>query len=466
MVHSNRKLLHQLSEKMNPSNLLAFQLIITMLCIFQSWIFQYRNMEGNAKLIDRVSFQVSDPPFMINPENLSPILYKHFFGDWQNLLDVANQPNPYLLPSGPSQTPPLGNLFLNILGVLGPRYSFAIFSLVTLTIWVWLFRKALQNYPWLYAIMSLGLYFILALPTIHSFDRGSLHILAIGLIGVAWLKYCGEKYSYAGILFILAVSMKPQLSIFLLLLLLTKDYRNIIRVVLATISLNFVLFFYYVGQPFKSLIGYLDGTLFFASSNSSGYILDSTSLMGLIIRRIESAFGSDYAAQWMIDKSSMLMLPGLTLILMVLPVLYFSSINQRVKIFLVFSLFSLVVPASQHYTLTWASLAIIPFLTDRFNFGAKVPIGAIDTESEKQTSENEDNLSRMHNWQVSDFLSLITITFILMPSFALQFTGTRNIPISRDFYPYLVVLTILSAYLEYFVILTLKKKSKILSEIN
>ncbi len=446
------------AEKINPSNLLLFQLIVSVMSLFQIWIFQYRNVEGNPKLIDRVSFQVSDPPFMINSENLSPILYKHFFGDWQNLLDVASQPNPYLLPSGPSQTPPLGNLFLNVLGVLGPRFSFLMYSLATLIIWVWLFRKVLQSYPWLYAILSVSLYFILALPTIHSFDRGSLHILAVGLIGVAWIKYSEEKYTFAGILFILAVSMKPQLSIFLLLLILKKDFRNIFRVILVTVSLNFLLFFYYVGQPIKSFIGYLDGTLFFASSNSSGYILDSASLMGFLVRRIESIYGIDYAEQWITDQSAFLILPGLALILMVLPILYFSSVNQRVKIFLVFSLFSLVVPASQHYTLTWASLAIIPFLTDRFNFRAKIPIGAIDTGA-----ENQNNSPRMHNWRASDFLSLVTITFVLMPSFALQFTGTRSIPISRDFYPYLVVLTILIAYLENFVFPNRKKKSNLAS---
>jgi hypothetical protein len=262
-------------------------------------------------------------------------------------------------------------------------------------------------------------------------------------------------------LFILAVSMKPQLSIFLLLLVLKKDYRNIFRIIIATISLNFLLFFYYVGQPFKSLIGYLDGTLFFASSNSSGYILDSASLMGFLVRRIESSYGVNYAEQWMTDQSAFLMLPGLTLILLVLPILYFSYINQRVKIFLVFSLFSLVVPASQHYTLTWASLAIIPFLTDRFNFGAKTPIGSLEAGSDKQLSQNQNDLPRMCNWRTSDFLSLITITFVLMPSFALQFTGTRNIPISRDFYPYLVVLTILIVYLENFVFSNREKKSNL-----
>jgi hypothetical protein len=395
---------------------------------------------------------------MFNPEKLTPILYKHYFGDWQNVLDIASQSNPYLLQGGGSQTPPLGNIFLNALSILGPRYSYFIFLGVTLLVWTWLFRKAIQGYPFLYTILAVSLYFILTLPAIYSFDRGSLHIFAVGVIGIAWRKYLEERYLFAGAFFILAVSLKPQLSVFLLLLLLKLDYRNVLRALLGTVFINSVILLVFFSQPIKSAVGFLKGTLFFATANSSGYILDSASLMGFLSRRIESVYGSDNALRWLSDQNQFLLIPSIILIFAVVPVIFFSKVNQRVKIFFVLSLFSLAIPASMHYTLTWASLAIIPFLSNQFDIA---PSGVNElvrsrVKNYKKTKNNPSPISS--NWQLSDFIGLLTIALLLSPSFMVYWTGARNTSVIRDLYPCMVLVTIVIAYLENFVKPVIKSK--------
>jgi len=453
-----RKTLRKKFQGLDLSHLLIFQLLFTLFSIFQIWIFQYRSDDGNPNLIRRISFRVIDPPFAFNPENLTPIIYKHYFGDWQNLIDVARQANAYLLSNGPSQTPPLGNMFLSAISILGMKYSYFIFLGATLLIWIWLFRKATQIYPVLYSILAVSLYFILTLPAIYSFDRGSLHIFAVGIIGIAWWKYLEKRYLFAVAFFILAVSMKPQLSIFLLLLLFQRDFRNILRAILATVCINVVLLFLFFDQPFRSAIGFLKGTFFFAGANSGGYILDSASLMGFISRRIESKNGTDFALEWMTDQSAFLMAPSVILILMITPTIFFSKINQRVKIFLILSLFSLVIPASMHYTLTWASLAVIPFLSNHFNSTSKHYEGCVQNEKKEREKDRKSISSIFTNWHVSDFLSLLTITLILSPSFAVYLTVTRNISIIRDFYPILIFAVIIIVYVENFLIQSIEKR--------
>jgi hypothetical protein len=453
-----RKTLTKKFQSLNLSHLLIFQLLFTLFSIFQIWIFQYRSDDGNPDLIGRISFRVIDPPFAYNPENLTPIIYKHFFGDWQNLIDVARQADPYLLSNGPSQTPPLGNMFLSAISILGMKYSYFIFLGATLLVWIWLFRKATQIYPVLYSILAVSLYFILTLPAIYSFDRGSLHIFAVGIIGIAWWKYLEKRYLFAVAFFILAVSMKPQLSIFLLLLLFQRDFRGILRAILATVSTNIVLLFLFFDQPFRSAIGFLNGTSFFASANSGGYILDSASLMGFISRRIESNNGTDFALKWMTEQSMFLMAPSVILILIITPTIFFSKINQRVKIFLILSLFSLVIPASMHYTLTWASLAVIPFLSNHFNSNSKHYEGCVQNEKKGRGKDRKSISSIFTNWHISDFLSLLTITLILSPSFAVYSTGIRNTSIIRDLYPILIFAVIIIVYVENFLIQSIEKR--------
>ena len=461
--------LREFSKKLELSYLLIFQLIFTLFALFQSWIFQYRNEEGNPNLIGRISFRVVDTPFMLSPETLTPILYKHYFGDWQNLLDVANQSNPYLLPNGPSQTPPLGNIFLKLLSTAGPRYSYMIFLGITLIIWIWLFRKATKSHPVLYTLLAVTLYFILTLPAIYSFDRGSLHIFAVGLIGVAWGMYLEKRHLISVAYFILAVSIKPQLSILLLLLLFRLDFRKIARAIIATISVNFILILIFFAQPFRSAVGFLNGTLFFTNANSGGYILDSASLMGFLSRRIEGRYGTEHALNWMTEHSEYLLVPSAILVLIIVPIMFFKPINQRVKIFLVLSLLSLVIPASMHYTLTWASLAVIPFLTNKFNFEMKDSEKRIDNEEKSFKKQSKLVIPYTSKLHVSDYLSLLTITLLLSPSFAVYWTGARDTSIIRDLYPFMVFVTIFIVYLENFVIkatkkTTLSKRNRVLQK--
>ena len=442
----------------NPISLLVFQAYITMFTLLQTWLLQYKDLTGNPGYFNRISFQVSDPPFLPSGNAPQVILYKHFFGDWENLLDLARSANPYLNPDAASQTPPIGNLILKILSNFGAKYSFALFTIVSAIVWLWLFQKVFKEQVFFFASLSIIFYVGLTLPVIYSFDRGSLHIFAFGLVGMAWYLYTIKKDIGAVTVFIIAVSLKPQLLLVLLLLLINRDLLKLLKSIILVITSNILGLLYFEGNPWQSIQGYVKGTLFFTSKDSLGYTLDSASLSGFLLRRYEGESSSENLSSWLIDQKFGLLIPGLVLILIILPILLANTINQRVKIFLVLSLTSLVVPASMAYTMIWASLAIIPFLTRRFNFRSIVNVGEINAERNQSDSPNNFNPAVNKVWHISDFLSLLVITLVLTPSFIVHWTGVRNISFSRDYYPVVVLLVIIVSYLE-IMITTTKKKS-------
>ena len=108
------------------------------------------------------------------------------------------------------------------------------------------------------------------------------------------------------------------------------------------------------------------------------------------------------------------------------------------------------------YTLIWASLAIIPFLTQRFNFRRTAIVDEIHEGKNQSNGTNNINPAVEKVWHISDFLSLLVITIILTPSFVVHWTGTRNISFSRDYYPIIVLLVCVVSYLE--IINTIRKK--------
>ena len=448
MIKKFTKFSERLNQQFTSVNLLLFQLVLTLIAFIQTWVMQYQDRSGSANLIGRVSWQVYDPPFMPSGRNPLPILYEHVFGDWYMGMDYVNLPNPYTITNSPSQTPPVGNLFLYLLSPLGQRYGFAVFLCLVTIIWLWIFKKVFSSEPLLFVFLSAALYFFLTLPTVVSFDRGSLHILAFGLLGTAWIKYTENKFSISAILFILAVSMKPQLSLVLVLLLVNKDFIRFIKIILWTLATNLILLLFYEGEFLKTLTGYLKATAFFASSKAGGYMLDSASMTGFVLRRIENRKGQAYVIDWINSNDQVLSIIGITTILFILPVLFSSRISHRVKFFFVLSLTSLAAPVSMAYTMVWGSLAIIPFLTRAFDIPTKFNVAKKITGERANSCESELESSRQ--WSISDYTSFLCVALILTPSFMLHWTGVRNISFSRDRYPYLVFLTLFISYMEIF----------------
>jgi hypothetical protein len=376
----------------------------------------------------------------------NPILYQHVFGDWYMGMDYVNVINPYTLSTAPSQTPPLGNLFFFLLSGIGPKYAYLFYLCLATFLWVSIFRRVFKSNHVLFTVLASTCYVFVTLPAIISFDRGSLHYLAFALIGVAWIAYQDNKLLLASFTFICAISMKPQLALILLLLLANKEYLRIFKVTVMTIGINLILLVFYEGSITATFAGYIKATLFFTSANASGYMLDSASLTGFFLRRIENRKGSDFVSNWILNNEHFLSLIGLALILIMLPLLFSKFVSQRVKVFLVLSLTSLVVPVSMAYTMMWGSLAIIAFISDTFDF--KINSKKITKQRSKRNDKRLDqNLNR---WKLSDFTSFICITLILTPSFMYHWTGARNISFARDRYQYLVLAVVVLCYFEIF----------------
>jgi hypothetical protein len=112
------------------------------------------------------------------------------------------------------------------------------------------------------------------------------------------------------------------------------------------------------------------------------------------------------------------------------------------------------------YTMVWGSLAIIPFLTRTFDIPLKG--SRTTTNNVKKRKEHLRFVTPIDHWRASDYMSFLCIALILTPTFMLHGTGIRNISFARDRYQYLVLLTLLLAYIEILVGLPNKFSKKML----
>jgi hypothetical protein len=221
---------------------------------------------------------------------------------------------------------------------------------------------------------------------------------------------------------------------------------RLVKLILSTLGINLFLLLFYDGGFIASLKGYINATLFFASSKAGGYMLDSASMTGFVLRRIENRKGGPYVMEWISSNSHILSLIGISTLLVILPVLFSKIISDRVKFFLILSLTSLVTPVSMAYTMIWASLAVVPFLCNDFN----IESNKVRTKKNLGKKIKEHVLSKTYvkNWSTSDYVAFFCIAFILTPTFWLHWTGARNISLPRDRYPYLVVAVLAISYIE------------------
>jgi hypothetical protein len=109
---------------------------------------------------------------------------------------------------------------------------------------------------------------------------------------------------------------------------------------------------------FKS---YLFASSFYSGGRGIGYIMDSTSLIGLCSRILEFFVGSDLTSQYLLKIDKFFMVPGLLYTFALFVVLKSYRYDLWLMLGLILSTFSLVLPASMTYTLIWAIPALLLF---------------------------------------------------------------------------------------------------------
>jgi hypothetical protein len=130
---------------------------------------------------------------------------------------------------------------------------------------------------------------------------------------------------------------------------------------LCLITNAIALHIFFDGDFLFKIKSYLFASSFYSGGRGVGYIMDSTSLIGLLSRILEFFIGSDLTSQYLLKVDHFFTVPGLLYTFALFVVLKSYKYDLWLTLGLILSTFSLVLPASMTYTLVWAIPAILLF---------------------------------------------------------------------------------------------------------
>jgi hypothetical protein len=383
-------------------NLLIYQLVLLAAGIAVNWLLQYRNIEGNSFLPNRLTgIGVADRPWMPDGSTPQPIFFQHYFGDWLIRFSYANLDNPYdqrLL--FPEVFPPFGILFFRLLGFIPPIISYVIFNIITFLVWIKVLSIYFSKKSILEKILFLFVFVVFTLPAIFNFDRGSVFVFIYGTVAlILYWDSQNTKKMWVIILFTIVVSLKPYLLILILWWVRRKKIKLASLMLLVPILCN-VLSCWFFSIQLAVLKDYYQTALFFKGGLFQYGILDQLNLIAWIAR-VYALFHDhkstgEFLIQISLYKDAISIVIGLVLIIVV------TSKHVPNKLALVILLASTpMFITSMQYTLSVFSLIVLVLISNSLY------------------EVNSDVLSRKPSipYQLSEIGILLTSLGVLTPFF-------------------------------------------------
>jgi hypothetical protein len=264
---------------------------------------------------------------------------------------------------------------------------------------------------------------------IFSFDRGSSHVFVFACLGLFVVYGLEQKFILSSLYFLVASAYKPQVMIVVIIFIGVFSWKRIFGLVSMPFLLNFLALIAFFHPIKSSFYGYLQGSSLLTNGggneNAAGIIADSFSIVGFFSRMIE-AFNRQIGSSvnWIENSSALFLALAFFWFSAVTFVVWKFHVTWSVRVVLVFSLCSLLLPSSHLYTLSWSFTALCLIA---------------HAATQKLTSIKQVN--QLTFLQASliclIFLSIVTPTFFVdfwIPGI------TRRLPLSILYFPLLVVL--------------------------
>jgi hypothetical protein len=338
--------------------------VLFPLFLLHTWSLQYLNGGLPFDFVSRLSFKIEDQPWLPGGRVAEPYFGRHFFGDLNLGIGYSTFSNPFDSSlTVPNQTPPLGTLFFRIFLILGVNNVLIVFLLINLIALLIIFYLA-SNYRDL--LRNDALYILIvttSFPLLFLIDRGAVHLIVISLIICSLYFLSRSKHTLFLLTSILACSIKPQSFVIIFLILVYfKKYRLLWSFIFLFLITNaLALHFFFEGSLLFKFKSYLFASSFYSGGRGVGYVMDSTSLIGLISRIQEFFIGSELTSKNLLIFDKFFLVPGMLYVIGLLIILKSYKYSLWLTLGLILSTFSLVLPASMTYTLVWAIPALLLF---------------------------------------------------------------------------------------------------------
>ena len=380
--HSKQILIRKIGE-MTLANFISYNFLLFFpLFLMQAWFVQYFNSGAPFDYVARLSFIISDIPWMPPGTEAKPLLGSHYFGDLLINIAYGNINNPY---DGtlhlPSQTPPIGLLFFQIFEILGEKYILALFLFISSISFLYIFINLRSKGSNFRDNSLLFLLVITSYPLLIEIDRGSVYLICLALLLFAFMKYDEDKVFLPMLIGVLACSIKPHLVLIIaLFLVLVKRIKYLIIFSFALGIMNLVsLVIFFEGKLYNQVTDYIQASGRYMGEPGSnlneffiGLIANSSSLVGMIGKIIGNVYGPEIQISLLTQYSTYLYVPGMIYLFIVVVIVKSKIVENWLKFGFVFSMCSFFVPASGPYSLLWTIPAILILgessdLSNKFN---------------------------------------------------------------------------------------------------
>ena len=415
--------------------LFGVQIFLIFISLVHAWTLQYKSDLGPDGFISKVSYIAPDKPWMPPGTDTSSLLHLHFFGDWVLNVAYGGIPRPYdPTLEIPAQFAPIGLVFFSIAYLIGYKLSYILLLLLTLYIWITLINKLFTSFQFLFKILILFFFVFMTMPSLIAFDRGGTQLFCIGLTGLSYLYMTENKSKKAFTLFLLAVSMKPYLIFFVLVMLVRPNQSigtrilNIARILFSLGIVNIILLMLFADNIVSGIRDQFNAIARFAGDWGIPWIMDGASMTSFISKTHEFFYGSNQTIKFM--ENFIPFWPrilAIAFILMLISVLLSPNVVTPIKLILILSTTSLVSPFSGPYTLAWISLAFCYLL------------------AEIQNGFELKNLNFLN--KISMYSLIISLYFGLVPYFGFlpKFSDVaRHVPGNYLYVPFVITALMLS----------------------
>lgn len=259
----------------------------------------------NWNLTEILSNKVKDG--WCNPEKEGIGL--HCFGDFYAPMGIAGNQDPWRIGVNPN--PPFAmlifKLFYAISNFTTPRFSLILYMLLIFCAFmlpaVHAWRKSIKTYQ--IKLLYLSMY-AMSMPAISLIDRGNIIALTVPLVYFAYLFH-NEKPQLTVALLVISVVIKPQLAIFMILLLAVKQYRLFVLAVFSGLTLNLAGFLFFQ-SPKISISNWIESIFSYPTYAGEGKIYPVNISLQNTLFLMDKSFQTNFAEILITTTASVLVL--------------------------------------------------------------------------------------------------------------------------------------------------------------
>lgn len=321
-------------------------------------------------LVSRVSFEISDKPWMPPGIDAVPIVGEHFFGDLQLPLAWARYPNPWQEDlEWKANFLPLGKWILIPFSYLPLTLAFGIYFIGSLLLLYISARKLLLHISdsklltdWKVSLILFLVLLVLSRPVLTDLDRGNFYCLAISLWILAFICLREGRDTQFILLMLCLTSLKWFLILPMIPFLFERKFNLSLKLTFWLIILNVFSLILVPGRLFENLRLIINTQLNYTDEWAIPWLMQGTSVASSISRIYEYVYGTVNTEIFLLNNLNLLKFLSLIYLLIAIYIAFRKHLPLWVRLYFALSTITFDTFETGWYAQMWISFVLIVWL--------------------------------------------------------------------------------------------------------